>query len=171
MLLEVMLALALVVVVGLLVLGAVSRSTDALRAARERQVAVDLARSAMAKLEAGIESSTTLNGPVKAWAEGMNLAEVSEEGDETGWELIVETEPTTFDGLTYVTITARRERYNVASVDTGAGAGESYTLRQLVRIAEKAEEGIGEKDDVMIEAERARERRRFDSERDEGGNP
>lgn len=157
-----MLALALVTVVGLLVLGAISRSTDALRAARERQVAVDLARSAMAKLEAGIESTTTLNGPVKAWSEGMNLAEVSDEGDDTRWELIVETEPTTFPGLTYVTITARRERTNVASVDANEGAGESYTLRQLVRLGEEAEEGIGEKDDIMIEAERARGRRRFD---------
>lgn len=172
MLMEVVLALALVVVVGLVVLSAVSQSTGALRSAREKQVAVDLARSAMAKLEAGIETTTTLSGPVKAWSEDINLAEVSEDGDETGWELVVESEPSSFDGLTYVTVTARR-----SSVDGWAGAsggtslGNGFTLRQLVRLAERDEDGIGEKDDVTVEAEKARERspsRRNDDRESDG---
>lgn len=159
MLMEVMLALALVVVVGLTVLSSVSQSTDALGASREKQVAVDLARSAMAKLEAGIETTTTLSGPVKAWTEDMNLAEVSDDGDDTGWELVVESEPSGFDGLTYVTVTARR-----AALDGGV-PGPGFTLRQLVRLAQLDEDGIGEKDDVTIEAEKARER--FPSRDDE----
>lgn len=167
MLLEVMLALALTVVVGMVVLSAVSQATGALRDAREMQVAVDLARSAMAKLEAGIESTLTLSGPVKAWSEDANLAEVGEGGGETGWELVVESEPTEYEGLTYVAITARR-------VDVLEG-GPTYTLRQLVRLASKEEEGIGEKDDVTIEAEKAAERggtrnRRNGGERPAGGN-
>jgi hypothetical protein len=147
MLMEVVLALALVVVVGMPVLSAVSQSTGALRAAREKQVAVDLARSAMAKLEAGIETTTTLSGPVKAWSEDMNLAEVSEDRDETGWELQVEAEPSSYEGLTYVTVTARR---------TDEVASSAFTLRQLVRLAQREEDGIGEKDAVTIEAEKAK---------------
>ncbi len=172
MLMEVVLALALVVVVGMVVLSAVSQSTGALRAAREKQVAVDLARSAMAKLEAGIETTTTLSGPVKAWTEDMNLAEVPEDGDDTGWELLIESEPSSFDGLTYVTVTARQ-----ASVDGwgGASGGTGFTLRQLVRLAERDEDGIGEKDDVTVEAEKARERfpsrRNEDRESDDRGRP
>lgn len=159
MLLEVMLALALTVVVGLVVLSAVSQSTGALRQARERQVAVDLARSAMARLEAGIESTTTLSGPVKAWMEDADLAEVSDDGDASGWELVVESEPSSFEGLTYVSITARREGSGDVFGGGGASGGAaSYTLRQLVRLAEKDEDGIGEKDDVTIEAEKGLER-------------
>lgn len=156
LMLEVMVALALIVVVGLVVLAAVSQSTGALRDAREKQVAVDLARSAMARLEAGVDSTTTLSGPVKAWMEDVNLAEVSDNADETAWELVVETEPSTFDGLTYVSITARK---TLARDDGAAGGGSNaYTLRQLVRLAEKQEDGIGDKDDVMIEAERGIQR-------------
>jgi type II secretory pathway pseudopilin PulG len=176
MLLEVVLALALVVVVGLVVLSAVSQSTGALRAAREKQVAVDLARSAMAKLEAGIETTTTLSGPVQAWSEDMNLAEVPQDGDETGWELAVESEPSSFDGLTYVTVTARRASVDGWAGASGAASGNAgFTLRQLVRLAERDEDGIGEKDDVTVEAEKARERfpsrRNEDRESDDRGRP
>jgi hypothetical protein len=101
----------------------------------------------MAKLEAGIETTTTLSGPVKAWSEDMNLAEVSEDSDETGWELQVEAEPSSYEGLTYVTVTARR---------TDEVASSAFTLRQLVRLAQREEDGIGEKDAVTIEAEKAK---------------
>jgi Tfp pilus assembly protein PilX len=155
MLMEVLLALALVVVVGMTVLSAVSQSTGALRAAREKQVAVDLARSAMAKLEAGIETTTTLSGPVKAWSEDVNLAEVPEGSDEAGWELQVEAEPSSYEGLTYVTVTARRTGEGAQG---GASGASSFTLRQLVRLAQREEDGIGDKDAVTIEAEKATRR-------------
>lgn len=167
LLMEVVLSLALLVTVGMVVLSAISRSTGGLRLARERQMAVDLARSAMAKLEAGIETTTTLGGPVKAWSEDTNLAEVSEEGDDTGWELVVETEPSQFDGLTYVTITARRAVVGGFSQTGSGNAGASFTLRQLVRVVAKEEDGIGEKDDVMLEAERAFQRG-YPNERERG---
>jgi hypothetical protein len=154
-LMEVVLALALIVTIGMAVLSAVSQSTGALKEARERQVGVDLARSAMAKLEAGLESTTTLSGPVPAWSEDVNLAEMSDEWEETGWELLVEAEPSGFEGLTYVSVTARRVREFGGEDDAG---GISFTLRQLVRLAQKDEEGIGEKDDVTLEAEKALER-------------
>ncbi len=157
-------------VVGLAVLSAVSQATGSLGSAREKQVAVDLARSAMAKLEAGIETTSTLSGPVKAWSEDINLAEVSDEGDDTGWELVVEAEPASFDGLTYVSVTARR----AVALGAEAAVASSFTLRQLVRLAERDEDGIGEKDDVTIEAEKARERggsRRGRDDADEGERP
>ncbi|MBC7771966.1 MAG: hypothetical protein H7210_05690, partial [Pyrinomonadaceae bacterium] len=53
MLLEVMLALALFIGAGAAVLSIVGQSVGSLKATRERQHAVDLARSAMAELEAG----------------------------------------------------------------------------------------------------------------------
>lgn len=156
MLLEVVLALALTVVVGLVILSAIGQTTDALRRAREKQVAVDLARTALAKLEAGIETTATISGPVPLWTEDANTAEVAQTAEFSGWELVVDTQPSGFDGLTLVSVTARRSSEELAPGDVGE-SGVSYTLRQVMRLSTLEEDGIGEKDDVSIAAERAAE--------------
>src|SRR5437762_4748194 len=45
----------------------VDRAVEGMQRSRLSEKAADLARSAMAKMEAGIETAGTLNGPVRAW--------------------------------------------------------------------------------------------------------
>lgn len=146
MLLEVMLALALFIGAAAAVLSIVGQAVGSLKATRERQHAVDLARSAMAELEAGIRSAETLSGPVMRWQEDGE--EAGGEGRESGWELNVETQPTSFDGLSLVTVKA----FRTGSDPDGSGA---FALRQLVRLFARDQEGVGEKDDITREAEKS----------------
>jgi hypothetical protein len=68
LLLEAMFALAIFVMAGSAVLALVGGARQSMeRVALDRRAA-DLARSAMAKIEAGIESAQSLNGPVKPWS-------------------------------------------------------------------------------------------------------
>jgi len=147
MLLEVMLALALFIGAGAAVLSIVGQSVGSLKATRERQHAVDLARSAMAELEAGIKSAEVLNGPVMRWQEQGEEAGSDGASGDSGWELHVETQPTSFAGLSLVTITAVRSGHD----ENGPGA---FTLRQLVRLFAGDESGVGEKDEITKEAEK-----------------
>ncbi|MGE3107345.1 MAG: hypothetical protein AB7G11_12795 [Phycisphaerales bacterium] len=145
LLLEVMLSLALFVAAGGTVLAVVSQGVGSIRAARERLHALDLARSAMAEIEAGIATVETLNGPAPEWTDPD--AEVPDDTRESGWELIIETTPTEFDGLTLVSITAARS--GGSGIDSSA-----YTLRQLVRLRDAAPDSVGDVDDVTRAAER-----------------
>jgi type II secretory pathway pseudopilin PulG len=152
LLLEVLLALGLFVAAGMVVLSTVAQSVRSLQVAREKETAADLARSAMAKLEAGIETATTLNGPVPVWRDEGDTAHV-DAGPvvDSGWELEVETAPSEFEGLTIAVVTARRTRPLLGS----EGASPvSCTLRQLVRLSDRAEDKAGERDDISVEAER-----------------
>lgn len=144
LLLEVLLALALFVTAGMAILSMVGQSVGSLRAARDEQHAADLARSAMAKIEAGIETAEVLNGPVPAWREETDADADGNAGKATEWELSVQTAPSNYPGLTLVTVIARKS----------AGAGTSYTLKQLVRALAKAEDEAGGMDDVAAEAAR-----------------
>lgn len=147
LLLEVILSLALFVGTALMILAILGRALDALEEARLRQTACDLARSAMSRIEAGIASPESLNGPAHLFDEPLNAP-----GDdvpvESGWELIVETEPSPFDGLTLVTVTARRVQdptgpHTADDPDQGQHRAGTYTLRQLVRLDELgAEAGL-----------------------------
>jgi hypothetical protein len=145
LLLEALLALTVFVSAGLAILTMVERAVASLSMVRDLRHAADLARSALAQLEAGIAEAETLSGPVPPWME-------DEEGFDdapptpTGWELIVATAPSPFDGLTLVTVTAVRSEETGASGDDGA---VSYTLRQLVRLAARAEEGAGDEGELL----------------------
>lgn len=172
LLLEVMLSLTLFVGAGGAVLGIVSQGVGSLKAAREKLHAADLARSAMAEIEAGIATVETLNGPVPLWTDPDDEAAGGGGGGDTtsadsGWELRVETSPTSFPGLTLVRITASRSNSQDQS--------SSYTLSQLVRLIESKEDTIGEEDDISKAAERGENRleRRGTSrpERNRGGTP
>jgi type II secretory pathway pseudopilin PulG len=143
LLLEVVLALALFVMAGMAILSQVGQSVGSLKAAREKQHAADLARSAMAKIEAGVETAEVLNGPVPAWREETDSSADGNDARMTGWELKVQTEPSSFAGLTLVTITAGK---------TGNAGGSAYTLKQLVRLSARAEDDAGGLDDVSSAA-------------------
>ncbi len=171
-LLEVMLALALLVVGSMTILGAMSQSIHSIEATRLKQQAADLARSAMARIEAGIATPETLQGPVPAWDSNPDSGEdeligdtFSDEfglaaelgwGEESGWELEIDTSPSPFAGLAVVRVRALRH----ASADSDRIIGQ-YTLEQLVRLGTLETDEAGEEDELMEEARRgiARERR------------
>lgn len=154
LLLEAMLALAIFVMAAAAVLTLVDGAREGMGRVRKDRHAADLARSAMAKLEAGLETPQTLNGPVKSWAsETAETTVVSIGGDsseaEGGWELHIETEPSQFKGLTSVTVRAFRPVAGDPERVEGA-----YTLRQLVRLGGKGEDRVGAEDELTEAAKR-----------------
>jgi len=149
---------------GLAVLSLVNGSVSGLGRSRDTATAADLARSAMARLEAGLGTSQSLSGPVGRWEED----ESAWEGDDaagpmegfadmapapTLWEIEVDTEPSTFDGLTLATVRAFR-RVSETSEDLAA----EFTLRQLVRLSAGGEDVAGETDAIGEAARRGAER-------------
>lgn len=135
-LLDVALAIAILVIAGLVILNALGQALHTQRVARERERLVDLARSAMALIESGAASAESLSGPVAAWPAslaGPGRDEASRGGageraaGSAAWSLRVETRPWgAGGGLAAVTVEARRE---------GAGLDLSYRLVQVVRVA------------------------------------
>jgi len=151
LLLEVMLALAIFVMAGTAILSLVGGTMEGMGRMKLSRQAADLARSAMAKIEAGIETPQTLNGPVRPWsAEGVQAeGGTADEAAATPWELQIETEPTQFRGLSKVTVKA--VLHEAGGSDRAVA---SYTLRQLVRLSGKGEERVGEEDALASEAKR-----------------
>lgn len=121
-LLEAALAIVIFVVAGGVILAMLSDGLAAQQRAREQQRLVDLARSAMALIEAGAATPETLNGPVKGW---VGAAPGDAEPGQGMWELGVQTQPWGSEGLVLVSVQAKR----VGATGTG------YTLRQLVRMS------------------------------------
>lgn len=147
MLLEVIVSLAIFVIAGGAILNLVTQTMTGLERSRAQARAADLARSAMAKIEAGIETAQTLNGPVERSAEGA--AAVSGEG----WELEIDAEPSQFRGLTRVSVSA------VKRVGEAARVEAEYSLVQLVRLGGKGEDRAGEEDSIAEKARQGLERR------------
>ncbi|HYE01753.1 MAG TPA: hypothetical protein VD963_00820 [Phycisphaerales bacterium] len=136
LLLEMVLALALFVALGLAIVNLLGQASGSLAALRQAAYAADLARSALARIEAGIASPESLNGPVVPWeAEAGGSAE-SAHASGAGWELRIGTEPTEFPGLTLVTVTA------VRSGRPGSAGGSLVRLSQLVRLGAREPEGL-----------------------------
>lgn len=131
-LLECILSLALLVATGLAVIALIDRAGSAIERAKETEMAADLARSGMSKLEAGLETVQTLAGPVEAWRDEGDETFDDSLPEATPWSLAVEVEPAEFPGLTLVTVTAERS-------DTSGRVLTTYSLRQYVRL--NAEQG------------------------------
>ncbi len=134
-LLEVMLALGLFVGSAAFCLGVTRSMFAALERADRRQLAVDLACSRLAELEAGMVTLQELRGE---WAGGVGSL-----GDDTdleaaapvsAWEIEVTTLPSEYRGLSLIELT-------VTEVQPGTGAvsddGVRYTLRQLIALREQ----------------------------------
>lgn len=175
LLLEMLLALGLFVVAALTISAAVDRGSGSIIRQRDLLRAGDLARSAMARLEAGLATPETLSGAVPAWGmgdemEGEAIASVEgiafdEDADESGWEIEVEREASEFEGLSVVRVTARR-------VDSESGdVLVEHTLHQLVRLIEEGAEIAGEEDELAEAAREGAEReaRRVEREASAGG--
>lgn len=168
MLLEMMLALTIFIGGALAILAAMGQAGSSLASARIKQQAMDLARSALSRIEAGIESAETLNGPVPEWHDEETGAGEFEDAPPapTGWELSIKTTPFGTGELTLVEVTAVRR------IDGRADPLGSATLRQLVRLTPQAKDRVGELDEIGREAARAAERPRAapDRPRGNGGN-
>ncbi len=173
-LLEVILALSIFVTSGLAILTLVTQSTSRLTAIRDNETAADLARSAMAQIEAGLATPESLIGPVPDWLEtesgqamveselmrgaagggsgGLDMNVGTSEAPASGlqgevddWILEIESNPSQFEGLTTVTVTAIR--------GDGADAGVvRYSLTQLVRLSSGEADSVGQFDPLVDEA-------------------
>lgn len=156
-LLEVMLALSIFTMAALVVLSVMGQAARNVELARLELAGLDLARSAMARLEAGLKSADELRGPVPVWSQHETDPGATAFEDDlpepSGWELEVETEPSAFDGLTLVSVRALRRNESTGE------AGFATTLRQLVRISQRAEDTVGEQDELSEEAARGGGRR------------
>lgn len=167
LLLEIILALAIFVMAGGAILALLNQTMGDVQRTRLAGRAADLARSTMAKLEAGLGTAESLSGPVKAWPEGddgrptdaaagegpVDLSEVHLDNAgiaaaPSGWEVQIETDQSQFPGLTRVTVRAFKR----------AGQGDKteaeYTLRQLVRLSGKGEDRAGAADSLAEEAKK-----------------
>jgi hypothetical protein len=149
LLLEAMLSLVLLVTCGAAVLSIMSDAGGAVRSMREQQFAFDLARSAIAKIEAGIDTPQTLDGPVPGWDDGFQ-GESDQARDDTWrgvrWTLAIDVQPSQFAGLTLLTVTA--EGRDAIEADRVVA---SASLSQLVRLASESnsEDGVGPRDPIM----------------------
>lgn len=139
-LLEVILAVAIFTAAALVVLRQVSFASDAVVRARDQERAADVARSAMAMLEAGLETPETLNGPLAPARVAYGLGSTSKAAPSAetfaNWELVVDVQPSPFEGLAKVRVMAiwgsgqsvERARYSLAQLvplsESRAGSGE-----------------------------------------------
>jgi len=168
-----MVALTILLMAAMTVGGIVTDSVNSMMRTRSRMQACDLARSTMAEIEAGIVDPSSISGPVPRWdeshlltakdaASGLDGGAPSEDSGAIGmpmlgadsesggqWAVEVETEPTETQGLYLVSVTAWLERDSTPDVRQSA-----YTLRQVVRLGNEAEDVAGEEDKLMDAARR-----------------
>lgn len=154
---EMMVALTIFIFTSIAVLGAVSQGLAAAQRTAYQSKAVDLARSTMSKLEAGLGTVQNLSGPVAAWEPGTD-GEASSDGsfdesspanfadtppEDSPWVVEIDTVPSQFQGLTHVVVTVVRH----ASAESDVVVA-SYSLHQLVRIAPKEDDSVGGLDEI-----------------------
>jgi len=153
LLLEVLVSLAILVTLSMAISAVVRDSSERLSLSSERVVAEDMARSALAQIEAGIATPESLNGPVPAWDPAGAALELGDEigprssdeielgsgsAEPSGWVLQIDTQPSPYDGLTLVSVRAEREET----------PGLNATIHQLIRFRDAGPEGVGELDEI-----------------------
>jgi len=127
LLIEGMVAVAVFVAAGLAILAAMRGAAHEARRERDLLRAMDLARSAMASMEAGLATPEQLDGPVPRWTEesaGFDDAPP----EPSGWSIQIDTDTSSFEGLARITVRVSR---------AAAGSGdpiELYALHQLLRL-------------------------------------
>lgn len=161
MLLEVVVAVAILLMASITITGAVNQGVRVMERSRLELRAADLARSAMAEIEAGIATPESLNGPVHeapmpastgdsaSGGSGVNAPGGDAPARETGWELEITVTPSPFAGLVKVGIRALKRQPGAGDV-----VDASYTLQQLVRLSDRTEDQAGETGDLVTDSER-----------------
>lgn len=137
---ELLVAMAIFIAAAALTLGAVRNGYESMRRAHQRQLAVDLARSKLAELEAGLISIAQLQSGAFDRIGSIDLMESASDllrdDDLTQWNFEVITQPTSYPGLTLVEIRV----YQPDDLE----AERPTILRQLMRV--RPERGTGEDD-------------------------
>lgn len=157
LLLEALVSLAILVTMSMAITSVVRDSSERLIRAADLAVGEDMARSALAQIEAGIASPESLAGPVPAWDPAQAMAELGDEagprssdeielpnqtGEPSGWSLEIETQLSPYTGLTLVSVRAHRDEAPQVGV----------TLHQLLRLRDDGPEGVGEVDEITERA-------------------
>lgn len=143
-LLEVMIAIALFIGAGAFTLGAVNNTLNAIMYNQRQAMAVDIARSKLAELEAGLIDVADLRE-----ADGTAIGSIapSQLGDAaaTLWEFDVRTTPTEYGNLSLVELTIT-ESPDDPTVDPDSLV--SYTIRQLIELRPD-DDAAFEEDDLL----------------------
>ena len=151
MMIELIVSVALFVGAAAFTLKATSGVLTALHRADREQEAIDLARTKLAELEAGIIGINDLrDGEITRAGSVDDLA--GDEGPAPGrlvWRCEVSTQRSDFPGLSLVTLTVT-ESPSWGQADRGANAPEAvrFTLRELVALRAPLEETF-EEDDLV----------------------
>ncbi len=142
---EVMLSVALFVGAAAFCLSATNSVFGALDRGQRTQFAVDLARSKLAELEAGLVNIRDLRGE---WSGAVGSRPEDDQFDQARrwWTFDVSSTRTEFQGLTLVELTVH-ETTDGSTPETGSDL-ISYTLRQLVVLRETPDEAY-EEDDLL----------------------
>lgn len=105
---ELLVSIAIFIAAAAITLRAVSNGYESLRRAHQRQLAVDLARSKLAELEAGIISLMQLQSDFITTIGSIDLTEsasdLPREDDLTQWRYEVDTIPTEYADLTLIEV-------------------------------------------------------------------
>jgi hypothetical protein len=144
LLLELVIALAIVVAVGMALLSMLGGAQRSLSRSVMLSQAADLAASSIAKLEAGIATIDDLDGPVTPEVEMTDpLADVPPEASD--WVVEIETDRSGIAGLTVLEVTARYT----------PDESISRTMRKLVRLASDLEDEALEESELQELIDRA----------------
>lgn len=127
-LLECLVALAIFVGIASTVYSLIVAAARSVERTARIERAADLARSALSKIEAGVETPESLNGPVESWRDESD-GTFDDNPVQTPWVLEISTEPSEFEGL--VMVTARAECYEPAGSDRLVA---SFELKQLIAL-------------------------------------
>ena len=147
MLLEVMLAVGLFVGSAAFCLGVTRSLFDSLQRADRRHLAVDLARSKLAELEAGLVTVQELRGEWSGAVGSRSRDDLETMAPGSVWKIDVTTSLSEYGGgLSLIELTVR-EFYQ----DTGADRDDavSFTLRRLIALREQDPEAY--ETDELIE--------------------
>jgi hypothetical protein len=155
-LIEIVIAVALFVGAAGFTLGAMRGVFDGMEREDRRLLAVDLARSLMAELEAGSINLADLRGPIDGRVGSLRASAASgasEDSLEGGagshrrWRVETRTERSRFTGLSLVEITVREVGEQDSASDE-SGDVISVTLRALMPLRESAPEEY-QQDDLV----------------------
>ncbi|XVJ59602.1 MAG: hypothetical protein HEQ23_09425 [Tepidisphaera sp.] len=145
-LIEVLVAVAILVGSGTAIMAAADRGERLLRSSRELSRAGDLARSVIAAIEAGLVTPQSAPQAVRSAAEtGAWLALDADAGlpeltESAGWRVEVDVEPTVHAGLARATVKVWRMR----GEGLGAEGEPLFVLTQLVRVLAEGEDKAGD---------------------------
>jgi len=146
MLLEVMLAVGLFVGSAAFCLGVTRSLFQSLQRADQRHLAVDLARSKLAELEAGLITVQELRGEWSGAVGSRSQDDLETMTPGSVWEIDVTTSLSEYPGLSLIELTVRE-----VDMDTGADRDDavSFTLRRLIALREQDPEAY--ETDELIE--------------------